>query len=275
MPQHGVAHAGIGKRFKANTSSVSAGAELFALCQTATADGALSAREAQLLRAWMGRSREFEVPARAFVEELIEYILRHGRVTPADLQALGRALEPSLPDELQRRAAAVRVVPHEPLLAEEGHAEPVKNEVLASACFLVAGCQSRRRARLIGRIAKVGEPILLVRRRGGFPSSNAIAVCASNGKQLGFVPEHRAQELAPLLDRVARYRAHLISVSRGMHAPILIAQAFVYRGDAVLGAQSSLTRRIAPRPGSRAAWTLVRIAVALLIAAAVAVVLRK
>ena len=256
-------------------AAVSAGAELYSLCQTAAADGTLSPRELALLRAWLARSEEVQVPARAYVRELLEHILRTGRVAPADLQALGRVLEPSLPRQVRHPPAALHLVgsdkmPH----PDDSAAERVRNEVLASACFMVAGCPSERRASLIQREARAGEPVLLVRPRGDAPSENAIEVRAAGGKQLGYVPEHRAKTLAPLLDRGARYRAHLISVCVGAHAPVLIVQAFLYQGNAALGSRHSGTRRIGSRPLSGRAWTVVRVAIAALIAAAVAIVLR-
>jgi len=258
------------------TASISAGAELYCLCQTASADGSLTPRGLELLRAWLDRSGEVDVPARTFVRGLVEHILATGRVTPADLQALGRALEPSLPAPLRRRPTALRLVGSERMpYSDENATERVRNDILASACFMVAGCQGERRTPTLPRSARAGEPVLLVRERsGGASGEHTIEVRTANGKLLGYVPAHRAAELAPLLDRGARYRAHLISVSMGMHAPVLIVQAFFYRGDAALGFLHAGSRRIAPRRLPTLAWMLVRLAIALAIAAAVAFALR-
>jgi hypothetical protein len=267
MPQQRVARTGVHA-----SSSVSPGAELLSLCQTAAADGALSRHQLRLIRAWLEHSGEFEVPARDYVREVVEHILRTGKVTAADQQALARALEPCLPPQLKR--AALRLVGSDRMhYPDESAAQRASNDILASACFMVAGCPKERRSPFAARLARAGEPVLLVRERQDAPEPNAIRVCTGNGRQLGFVPAHRAKSLAPLLDRGARYRAHLIMVSSGMHAPVLIVQAFLYRGDAVLGFQQVSARRIAPR-NPRLVWTLVRIAVALTIAAAVALVLR-
>jgi hypothetical protein len=267
MPQQRVARTGVHA-----SSWVSPGTELLSLCQTAAADGALSARQLRLVRAWLEHSGEFEVPARDYVRELVEHILRTGKVTPADQQALARALEPCLPPQLKQ--ATLRLVGSDRMhYPDESAAQRASNDILASACFMVAGCPSERRSAFAPRFARAGDPVLLVRERENAPEPSAIQVCTGKGRKLGFVPAHRAKVLAPLLDRGARYRAHLISVSSGMHAPVLIVQAFFYRGDAVLGFQQTSARRIAPR-NSRLVWTLVRIAVALTIAAAVAFVLR-
>ncbi len=275
MSQQRVASAGVRKSAGASPSAVSAGAELFSLCQTAAADGKLTRRELQRLRGWLDRSAEVDVPVRAYVCELIGHILRTGRVAPADLQALARVLEPSFPQQLRRRPAALRLVGSDRMpYPDYSAAERVKNEILASACFMVAGCQSGRRTPAIPRQARAGEPVLLVLERRDAPAGSAIQVRTANGKELGFVPAQRAKDLAPLLDRGARYRAHLISVSSGVYAPVLIVQAFFYRGNAALGFQHAGARRVAPRRLSGGAWMLLRLAVALLIAAAVALVLR-
>lgn len=268
--------------------SLSAGAELFSLCHTAAPDGTLTPREHERLRAWLDRVEAVDVPARAFVRGLIEHILAHRRVSPADLQALGRALEPSLPAVLRRKpASSLRLVGSNRMpYSDENATERVRNEVVASACFMVAGCETERLS-IVPRAVRAGDPVLFVReqreqslprgqspQRGQGPAAeSSIQVRTPSGKALGFVPAHRAAELAPLLERGARYRAHLIIVSSGVHAPVLIVQAFFYRRDAALGLFHAGSRRIAPRPSARG-WMAVRIAIALAIAAAVALVLR-
>ncbi|MGH8261802.1 MAG: HIRAN domain-containing protein [Steroidobacteraceae bacterium] len=241
------------------------------------ADGVLTPRELEALRAWLERSGEVEVPSRTFVRGVIEHILARGRIAPADLQALGRALEPSLPAPLRHRPTALRLVGNDWMPdADENATERARNGILASAWFMVASGPGGRRTPAVPHSARAGEPVLLVREREsrGSRGENAIEVRTANGKPLGYVPSHRAGELAPLLDRGARYRAHLISVSSGVHAPVLIVQAFFYRGDAVLGFLHAGSRRIAPRRLSPRAWMVVRLAIALLIAAAVALALR-
>ena len=255
---------------------ISAGAELYSLCQTAAVDGVLTPRELGRLRAWLEVSGELEIPSRAFVRGLIEHILARGRIASADLQVLGRVLEPSLPAPLRRGPAALRLVGSDRMpYSDESATERVRNEILASACFMVAGCGGARRAPAPPRAARAGEPVLLVRERSAQGlGEQTIEVRSANGKPLGYVPAHRAAELAPLLDRGARYRAHLISASAGMHAPVLIVQTFLYRGDAALGFPHASARRIAPRRLSPRVWMLLRLTVALVIALAVALALR-
>jgi hypothetical protein len=246
--------------------AVSAESELFALCQTARSDGVLSQRERELIRTWTERSDLAQVPARAYVRQVVDDILRTGRVAPADLLALARALEPSLPPELKGRRRRERHL----VAVRDGAppAERLRNEILAHACFVVASCRADR----LGA-ARAGDPLLLVRDAREPLSSNAIQVRTANGKVLGFVPELHAREFAPLLDGGARYRAHLVSVARGRQTPVLIAQAFFCGADALLGMEPTKRGKLA-RAASPGRSTLLRITVALLVAAAVALVVR-
>lgn len=261
----------------ASVPRISAGAELYSLCQTACADGVLTPREIERLRAWLEASGELEVPSRAFVRGVVEHILARGRIAPADLQVLARVLEPSLPAPLRHGPAALRLVGSDRMpYSDESATERVRNEVLASACFMVAHCRSERRTPAPPRAARAGEPVLLVRdrRARGLTGEQTIEVRTANGKPLGYVPAHRAAELAPLLDRGARYRAHLISASTGMHTPVLIVRTFLYRGDAALGFPHAGSRRLAPRRLSARAWMVLRLSIALVLAAAVALALK-
>jgi hypothetical protein len=269
--------AGIGSRqFRGSHASeaVAPGAELFALCQTAAADGALSSRELQTLRSWLEHTNGTDVPAWKFVRGLVEHILEIGRVAHADIYALYSALESCLPKELGRRPTPLRGATNPEWATHTlPTGERLRNEVLASAHFLVAGSQSDRFASAIHRHAKASAPVLLVRDRESAHSPNAVQVRAANGKQLGFVPEQHASELAPLLDQGARYRAHLASVLPGAHAPLLTVHAYLYPLDATLGGQHTGARKIPKREPSKVWWAL-RLAVAVMIAAGVAFVLR-
>jgi HIRAN domain len=273
MPQAKVARFGARQSFMSQVSeTVAPGAELFALCQTATADGALSPRELQSLRAWREHADASNVPAWKFVSGLVEHILEIGRAAPADLHALYTALESCLPAELRRKPSAIRLADREWTLRNVPTGERVRNEVIASAHFLIAGLNNRHAA-IIEKYAKAGAPLLLVRDKDSPQSPNTVEVRAASGKQLGFVPEQHASELAPLLDQGARYRAHLASVHNGAHAPLLIVQAYLYPPDATLGTQHTAARRMA-KHGPSKVWWFVRFAVAALIVVGVAFALR-
>jgi hypothetical protein len=253
---------------------VTPGAELFALCQTAAADGALSRRELQGLRGWLERDDLGDIPALRHVRAVVEHILDIGRAAPADLQALAVALEPTLPAELRKRPAALRVVDREIKARWEPEAtERLRNEILASAHFLAAGCQTSRCMAAIAKFAQVGAPLVFVRNRGCAEKPNAVEIRTANGKLLGYVPEPHASEIAPLLDQGARYRAHVANICKGTQVAVLIVQAYLYGPNATLGSQSIGGRRLARREPSKIWWVL-RFAIAALIAAAVAFVLR-
>jgi hypothetical protein len=265
MPQWSVARVGC---------SISAGTELYSLCQTAAPDGRLTARELERLADWLEASAACDVPALPFVRGLIAQAIRTGTVTPADLQALAHVLEPSFPQVLRQRASRLRLVERDSLSdPQDGASVRARNDILASACFMVAGCGGRRGSPLVPRQARAGEPVLLVAERAQ-GAARVVEVRSARGRPLGFVPAERAQELAPLLARGGRYRAHLIMVSSGVHAPVLVVQAFVYRGDAALGFPQASARRFAPRRLSRLSWMLVRASIALALAAAAALALR-
>jgi len=254
-------------------STISAAAELYSLCQTTALDGKLTANELERLTAWLESSAECDVPERPFVRELIANAVRTGAVTPVDLQALEEVLEPGFPQALKRRGVP-RIIEGEPMPSPEDlQSERAKNEILACARFMVADCQGKRGSPLAPRHARVGDPVLLVVQPSG-EGASVVEVRSGNGRLLGFVPAQRVQELAPFLWCGGRYRAHLITVASGAHAPVLVVQAFVYRGDAALGFPQPSARRVAPRQLSRLSWALVRASIALALAASAALALR-
>ena len=87
-------------------------------------------------------------------------------------------------------------------------------------------------------------------------------------------PTAEQRQLAPLLDRAARYRAHLLQVARGEQTCVVVVQVFLYGPHAQLGLQAGSERRLSRR-GSLLGWPLVRLIVAHAIAAATAFVLRS
>lgn len=273
MPQQSVARL---PNFQASGTvnhPVHPGAELYALCQTATADGRLCLQELERLKSWRNAIHPADVPTWELVQNIVDNILAAGKVAPAELPALRQALAPVLPSELRRRPASMRIVTRgtkRDFELESTERRP--NEILASAHFVVAGCQCERIGTAIARHARVGEPVLLIRDTDDSLSSNAIEVRTASGKMIGYVPEEHARELAPLLDRGARYRAHLTSCMTGPHARVLVVQAYLYAADATLGLQSAVVRKIPRRRGNVGLWAL-RISIGALITFAVAAVL--
>jgi len=250
------------------------GAELLALCQTAAVDGSLSARELKSLHAWRAQAGDSSYSASEdFVRQIVDRILTVGKVPDGELQALQTAVEPALPLELRRRPN-LRVLPSDEFVdaVDAEDVERLNNEVLASARFVVANCH--RRANVIAKHARTGDPVVLVRdTRSDSLSPHAVKVCVANGKQIGFIPEQHAKELAPLLDQGARYTAHLTRLLPSEHAPVAVVQAYLYSSHATLGSLSAGTRRLT-RSRLRGSWPVVRIVVGVLIAALVAVALR-
>ncbi|MFO7278526.1 MAG: HIRAN domain-containing protein [Pseudomonadota bacterium] len=274
MPWRAAARADFRQSFDTgNESQPYVGAELLSLCQTAMEDGRLSARELQSLRTLReGRMRD-QLAELPYIGQILDQILHTGQVMPGQLRTLQQTLEPCLPAELTRRRAKLRVVDPDWQPGEvEDTGDRLRNEVLASARFTVAGCLSDRHASTIRRHARAGQPVLLVREPDD-ANPHAIRVCTASGKPIGFVPAQHAKRLAPLLDRGARYRAHLTHVLAGEVAPVLLVQAYLYAADAELGAATASTRKMTRSRLAGAVW-LLRLVVGLAIAAAVAFVLK-
>jgi len=196
MPWRAAARADFRQSFDTgNESQPYVGAELLSLCQTAMEDGRLSARELQSLRTLReGRMRD-QLAELPYIGQILDQILHTGQVMPGQLRTLQQTLEPCLPAELTRRRAKLRVVDPDWQPGEvEDTGDRLRNEVLASARFTVAGCLSDRHASTIRRHARAGQPVLLVREPDD-ANPHAIRVCTASGKPIGFVPAQHAKRL--------------------------------------------------------------------------------
>jgi hypothetical protein len=89
--------------------SAGAGAELLVLCETITADGSVTADEAEQLRAWLDDNASTDLPAVQFLAETVNRILADGHVTPDERRELHQALERVLPPETRQQAKQRRV----------------------------------------------------------------------------------------------------------------------------------------------------------------------
>lgn len=231
------------------------GAELLSLCQSTTADGILAPEEVEGLRAWLADADAADLPAATYLREVVERILADGQVTEDERKELHKAVESVLPSELRRQATAARREIEATAKAEakatkeaereRAREERERNRPLASANFMVAGVRHEGRPKIIERYANAGDGVRLVRDRGNRYSSAAIAVQLMNGKQIGFVPEDDAQELAPLLDQGMRSEAVITKILGSGRSPIPVVQVYVLRPDSA----ATITRRA---PASRA-----------------------
>ena len=214
------------------------GAELLSLCQSVTADGKIAPEEVEGLRSWLADADAAELPAAAYLREVVERILADGQITPDEYKELHKAVESVLPLELRKQATAARqsVVDAERAAAkaakEAEREERRRNAPLASANFMVAGVRHDGRQAVIERHANPGDVVWLNRDRGNRFSKFAVAVNLANGKQIGFVPEDDAQELSPLLYQGARAEAVITKILGGGRSLIPVVQVYLYRADA-------------------------------------------
>jgi len=214
------------------------GAELLSLCQSVTADGKIAPEEVEGLRAWLADAEAAELPAASFLREVVERILADGQITSDEYKELHKAVESVLPSELRKQASAARksVADEERAAAkaakEAEREERRRNAPLASANFMVAGVRHDGRQAVIERHANPGDAVWLKRDRGNRFSKYAVAVVLANGKQIGFVPEDDAHELAPLLDQGARADAVITKILGGGRSLIPVVQTRLYRADA-------------------------------------------
>ena len=98
--------------------------------------------------------------------------------------------------------------------------------------ILIRAIRHDGRQAVIERHANAGDAVWLKRDRGNRFSKYAVAVVLANGKQIGFVPEDDAQELAPLLDQGARADAVITKILGGGRSLIPVVQTRLYRADA-------------------------------------------
>lgn len=220
------------------------GAELLSLCQSATADGKVAPEEAQGLREWIDEAAAAELPAASYLKEVVERVLADGEITQEECREVYRAIEAVLPPEVRRQATAARreveVAEREASKAarEQEREERRRDVQIAAANFMVAGVRHDGRGEVISRYANVGDPVRLVRDRSNGFSRFAIAVLLENGKQIGFVPEEDAQELAPLLDQGAKCAAWMTKILGSGRVPIPVVQTKLYRADSTVDTEA-------------------------------------
>lgn len=220
------------------------GAELLSLCESVTADGKIAPEEAQGLREWLDDADAADLPAATYLREVVERALADGTVTTDECREVYRAVEAVLPPEVRRQARAVRrdveaTERDQVNAAREREREERRRDVqIASANFMVAGVRHEGRGELIARYANAGDPVRLVRDRDNRYSRAAIGVQLENGRQIGFVPEEDAQDLAPLLDDGAKCAAWITKILGSGRVPIPVVQAKLFRPDSTVDAEA-------------------------------------
>lgn len=104
-----------------------AGAQLLALLVEFTADGELSLGEVERLRVWLAENNATDVPAVAWLRELVADVLTDGRVTSAERVGILLAIERVMPKDQRVIASARRKAAAE--VAREDEFEDKRYEV--------------------------------------------------------------------------------------------------------------------------------------------------
>jgi len=219
------------------------GAELLALCQRVTSDGALDEAEAQQLEAWLRDHQDGDLPAIAYLRSALERILADRKITPDELNELHELIEAVLPPEVRGLSRAARRArtkrERESRRAEEQarvaaeRAAVAKNLAIDHFDFIVAGVRYEGRAALVERDVRAGNRLYLWREPDNRFSRNAVAVLTEHGYQIGYVPEDHATDLAPLLDASHPYVASVKKLFEGERGviPIVVADVFPVEAD--------------------------------------------
>jgi len=202
------------------------GAELLSLCQGITSDGTLTGEELNDLRAWLDQHTADDLPAIAHLRQVMARILEDGKITPDEVNEVHQALEAVLPVELRKSAKESR--------RQRERDEREKNRPIDSANFMVAGARFEGRPEIIRRYVNAGDAAILKRDRGNKHSRNAIAVYATSGHQVGFMPEEDAAGWAGDMDKGAKVDAVFTKVLTGGRSPIPVVQARLYQQDAAI-----------------------------------------
>jgi hypothetical protein len=211
--------------------NTAAGTELLSLCQTVTADGSLSEAEVTEIQHWLDENRSSDLPAIEFLTGVVGKILADGKVTPEERTELYKAVENVLPPELRREAIARRRIVEKENL-EILHQESRRNLPFTKYDFMVAGVFFEGRAALVRQHVRAGDPAFLARDPDNQYSKNATEIRTKGGIQVGYVPESDAIDLAPLLDKGYRHRAHFKKTLTRGRVPTPVVVAEFYREDA-------------------------------------------
>jgi hypothetical protein len=222
-------------------SQSEAGIELVALCQTITEDGSLSNDEVRALGDWLTQHSTSDLPAVSFLTEAVRKIVADGRITDEERNALHEAVETILPNELRRRSKAKRLELRKleraktklekQLALEHERSEAKRNSPIESYDFMVAGAHIGGRPIYINAYASAGEPVEVALEPTNKYSRNAVQVILKD-RQIGYVPEEDARELAPLLKAGNPYMAEIKKILTSGRSPRPVVVLDVFDSDA-------------------------------------------
>lgn len=197
-----------------------AGIDLLALCERITSDGSITLEEGAQLREWLETNASIDMPSIRFLRGTVQRILADGQITSEELKELHLAVERVLPPHYRDVSRALR--------KEFEKAAKAKKRPLAQLDSMVAGITFEGRAYVVNRHARAGDRVFLVRDPNNRYSKTAIEVRLANGMSIGWVPDEKSKELAPLFDNGALHIAYIKKIwpGRKVDVPIIWAQLF-------------------------------------------------
>lgn len=220
---------------------------LLQLLHSIIADGKLTDAEIATLFEWLRQHANADLPAIAYLTTVVQSVVADGKITPEERAWVQKAVETVLPladreEAAVRRREGASAERMEAAQATEAQREVQREEArlarpLRHFDVMVAGAYYENRQAAIAGIAE-GEQITLAREIGNPYSSNAILLLRQNGRNIGYVPEIDAVEMAPLIDVGAKHDADVKKILHGHGGPIPVIWGVLYQAQSREGQAS-------------------------------------
>lgn len=217
------------------------GAELFALCQTITADGKLSKGEIIELGRWLRGNKDSELAGLVYLSEVFEKIVADGRVNPDEHRELLEAIEMVLPSEARKLAKTARkaVEAEKKAKGKAAQMEMQRQELEREERrqpedefdFMVAGVHAEGRGLLVERWLTGGDRVRLVPEPDNPHDEYAVAVTLTDGRQIGYVPRTDSADVSMCIDDGGYFVATVKKLLTRASPPRPVVEVQFYRQD--------------------------------------------
>jgi hypothetical protein len=217
--------------------------DLLQLLQSVTADGHVTDAEIGALGEWLRQHAATSVPAIGYLTEVVQRVLADGRISDEERTWVQKAVETVLPTTARQEAAVRRreAVAEERKQAAEEREQEREEDRLARPIkhfdVMVAGAFFDNRQVAIGGLNE-GTKITLAREDKNPFSPNAILFLRPDGRQIGYMPESEAVNLAHLIDSGARHGAEVKKILEGSRGLIPVVWGELYAANSPEGQPS-------------------------------------
>lgn len=217
--------------------------DLLQLLHSVTANGRLTQVEIGELAEWLRQHAESQLPAVAYLRDVVMRVLEDGVITPEEQAWVQKAVETVLPAAdreeaaVRRREAAAKARRQASEARETQHHEQRLARPLKHFDVMAMGVYNEDRQAVISGIEE-GEPITLAREPGNPFSPNAVLFQRHNGRGIGYLPEGEAVQIAPLLDAGARHDAEVKKILDGTRGLIPVVWGEIYAAESHEGSPS-------------------------------------